>query len=181
MPFRQGSRLVCHVSRCERADLAAFKLMEVILRHVNAVSAIAGLSKPGSHLMSAWVLLRSAFEVALTACWLAKDPDWKEREARWLGWMAGEEDYQRKLAGDLRVIAGDAAGKFEDYARQLEDRRLRIMRLLPKDAREKRPSIPRMLQELAIDKKYYVAYRIGSQLTHGGPAVCQVFETSEDG
>jgi hypothetical protein len=38
-----------------------------------------------------------------------------------------------------------------------------------------------MLEECGVEKKYYVAYRIGSQLTHGGPAVCEeVFETAED-
>jgi hypothetical protein len=160
------------------ADLASFKLMEVVLQHVNAASRIAMLPKPGSHLVSAWVLLRSAFEVALTAYWLALDDDWKEREARWLGWIAGEEEHQRKLAGDIRPVAGDGVRRFEDYALQLEQRRLAIMRLLPKDAREKRPTIPRMLQECGIHQRYYVAYRIGSQLTHGGPTVCEeVWET----
>jgi hypothetical protein len=160
------------------ADLASFKLMEVVLQHVNAASGIAMLPKPGSHLVSAWVLLRSAFEVALTAYWLAVDDDWKEREARWLGWIAGEEEFQRKLAGDLRPVAGDGVQGIEDYALRLEQRRLAIMRLLPKDARAKRPAIPQILQECGIHQRYYVAYRIGSQLTHGGPAACEeVWET----
>lgn len=163
------------------ADVAAFKLMEVVFRHVNAVTGIATLTPPGSHYVSAWVLLRSAFEVALTAYWLVKDNDWKEREARWLGWMAGEEDYQRKLASDLRPLNEEGSQRFEKYAERLEQRRCAIMRLLPKDSREKRPSIPRMLDECGVEKKYYIAYRIGSQFTHGGPAVCEeVFETGED-
>jgi hypothetical protein len=91
------------------------------------------------------LLLRSAFEVALTAYWLALDDNWKEREARWLGWIAGEEEYPRKLAGDLHPLVGDRVREFEAYALQLEQRRFAIMRLLPKDAREKRPAIPRML------------------------------------
>jgi hypothetical protein len=162
------------------ADLASFKLMEVVLQHVNAVSDVAMIPKPGSHLVSAWVLLRSAFEVALTAYWLTIENDWKEREARWLGWVAGEEEYQRKLAKDLRPVAAVAAQKFENYALQLEQRRLMIARLLPKGARQARPAIPRMLQECGIHEKYYIAYRVGSQLTHGGPAVCEeVWETSD--
>jgi hypothetical protein len=161
------------------ADLASIKLMEVVLQHVDAASGIAMLPKPGSHLVSAWVVLRSAFEVALTAYWLTIHDDWREREARWLGWIAGEEEHQRRVAGDLRPVAGDGARRFEDYALQLEQRRLAITRLLPRDAREKRPSIPRMLQECGIQPRYYVAYRIGSQLTHGGPTVCdEVWETS---
>lgn len=160
------------------ADLASFKLMEVVLQHVNGASRIAVLPKPGSHLVSTWVLLRSAFEIALTAYWLALDDDWKEREARWLGWISGEEVYQRRLASDLRPVAGDGVRGIENYALRLEQRRLAITGPLPKDAREKRPEIPRMLQECGIDKRYYVAYRIGSQLTHGGPAVCEeVWET----
>src|SRR5262249_23682962 len=64
------------------ADLAAFKLMEVVFRHVSVVPVIALIPKPGSHHISARVLLRSAFEIALTAFWLALDDDWKERESR---------------------------------------------------------------------------------------------------
>jgi hypothetical protein len=163
------------------ADLAGFKLMEVVVRHANAVSGIALLPTPGLHFISAWVLLRSAFEVALTAYWLTIDDDWKEREARWVGWMAGEEEYQRKLGGDLRPISEHGSQKFKDHANQLEARRLAIMQLLPKDSRDRRPSIPKMIEECGIEKKRYIVYRIGSQFTHGGPTVCQeLFETGEN-
>jgi hypothetical protein len=161
------------------ADVAAFKLMEVVFRHVNAFSAIAAAMQPlGSHYVSAWVLLRSAFEVGVTAYWLVKDDDWREREARWLGWMAGEEEYQRKLVRDLQPLDQQTADKVAQYADSLEQHRLEITRLLPKDSRDRRSSIPRMLEECGIEKKYYIAYRIGSHLTHGGPAVCdEVFES----
>ena len=160
------------------ADLAAFQLMEVSFRHINAVSGIAMMPKPGSHLISAWSLLRSAFDISLTATWLADDPDWKEREARWLGWIAGEETYQRKLAGDIRKAGGTRTEKLDQYAADLEKRRLQIMRLLPRDSRKKRPEIPLMLRECGLKENYYIVYRIGSQLTHGGPAcIKEVWKT----
>ncbi len=162
------------------ADFAAFKLMEVVFRYVNAVSGIAMLPEPGSHLAPAWALLRSAFEIGLTAFWLTREDDWKEREARWLGWVVAEEDFQRKLGGDLRSANLEAADRFLDYAARLEQRRLAITRKLPMDSRERRPSIPQMLDECGVDRKYYIAYRIGSQFTHGGPSVCDsVFESGE--
>jgi hypothetical protein len=163
------------------ADLAAFKLMEVVFQHVNAVKQIAALDKPGSHYVSAWVLLRSTFEVALTAYWLVIDDDWQEREARWLGWMAGEEDFQRRLAGDIRPLNEEGSRRLLLYAEELKRRRIEISGLLPIDSREKRPNIAEMLQKCGIEKEYYIAYRVGSQLTHGGPTVCEeVFDTGEN-
>ena len=155
------------------SDRAAFKLMEAVFQNVNAVSGIAVMPKPGSHLVPAWVLLRSAFEISLTASWLVTEDDWKEREARWLGWMKGEEKYQRNIASELRPIPDSDSNQFMDYADQLEQRRRAIMEKLPKDSRDERPSIPEMLRQCGIDRRYYISYRIGSQLTHGGPAVCQ--------
>jgi hypothetical protein len=73
------------------ADFAAFKLMQLVWVHVNAVSHIATIRYTGSHLASAWILIRSAFETGLTALWLTKEDDWKEREARWLGWITSRE------------------------------------------------------------------------------------------
>ncbi len=151
------------------ADLAAFQLMEVSFRHINAVTGVALMPKPGSHLISAWSLLRSAFEVSLTAHWLAINPDWKEREARWLGWVSGEEKYQRNLARDIGKAGGDGSG-FNRYADKLETRRMAIAQKLPKDSRIKRPDIPGMLRECRLKENHYIVYRTGSQITHGGPA-----------
>jgi len=37
-----------------------------------------------------------------------------------------------------------------------------------------------MIEECGIEKRYYIAYRIGSQMTHGGPAVAdEIWETRE--
>jgi hypothetical protein len=125
-------------------------------------------------------LLRSAFEIGLTAFWLTKEDDWKEREARWLGWVAAEEEFQRGLAGDLRPVNPEAADKYVAYAERLEQRRLAITRKLPRDSRERRPAMPQMLNECCVDRKYYIPYRIGSQCTHGGPSVCDaIFESGE--
>jgi hypothetical protein len=90
---------------------------------------------------------------------------------------ASEEEYQRKLAKDLRHIAADEAKRRDDYADKLEKQRRAIMALLPKDSRVKRPDLRTMLQECRVEDRYYVMYRIASQLMHGGPAVCiEVFD-----
>jgi hypothetical protein len=155
------------------ADLAAFKLMEVVYRHVNAVTAVAAMPQPGMHLVSAQVLLRAAFETALTAFWLTKEEDWKEREARWLGWVSADEDHLRKLARHLSPVNPEGASIFEERAKAQADRREAITRLLPKDSRERRPAIPQMLAELGIDAKYYIAYRVGSHIAHAGPSTAE--------
>lgn len=163
------------------SDNAAFQLMEAVFRNVNAVSGIAVMPEPGSHLFPAWVLLRSAFEISLTAYWLTKEDDWKEREARWLGWMAGEETYQKKIANELRPVIGTGADEYISYAGQLEQRRHAIMQKLPKDSRMNRPIVPTMLKECGMDQQFYVAYRIGSHLSHGGPTVLRELFIQEDG
>ncbi len=163
------------------ADLAGFKLMEMVFRHVNAVSCIALLPDPGSHRLSAEVLIRSAFEIGLTAYWLTLEDDWQERESRWLGWVIAEEEFQRKVASDLRLFTGNKGDDVEEYIQQLEVRRLAIAQQLPKDARKKRPNIQEMLKECRIDKRYYIAYRVGSECIHGGPVACrEIFETGKN-
>ena len=163
------------------ADRSAYQLLEGVFRNINAITGIAMMPKPGTHLIPSWVLLRSSFEIALTAYWLTKEDDWKEREARWLGWMAGEEEYQRRIASDVGAAAGKEAEQFIQYADRLEGHRKAIMRLLPKDSREKRPNMKMMLQECGCDPRKYVVYRIGSQLAHGGPTLCtDMFHVEND-
>ena len=150
------------------ADFAAFKLMQQVWVHVNAVSAIAAIPYPGSHLASAWVLLRAAFETGLTAMWLAADDDWKEREARWLGWVTSHEKHLSNLSRDIKKLNAHAAQDFVHYVDQLKQRRELISRLLPKDSWTQRPSLLEMMREVNVDQGYYMAYRIGSQVAHGG-------------
>lgn len=163
------------------SDRSAFQLMEAVFRNVNAISTIAMIPAAGTHLFPAWVLIRSSFEIALTAYWLAKEDDWKEREARWIGWIAGEEQFQKRLANDLRPVAGTTAEPLSVYADALEHRRRAIMAKLPKDSRTNRPTIPSMLSECGIDQHYYAVYRIGSQLAHGGHTTCSELFAQEDG
>jgi hypothetical protein len=92
--IRQGSRNLRRncgsISLCEiwiefpRSIRSRHGGVSAVLQHVEAVSEVAKLGNPGSHYVSAVVLLRSAFEIALTAYWLVIEDDWKEREARYL-------------------------------------------------------------------------------------------------
>ena len=169
--FNDARNEVTGVPSRYEADFAAFQLMQQVLLHVNCVSEIAAIPRAGSHLASAWVLLRSAFETGLTALWLTIDDDWKEREARWLGWVAGWHDHYRKLASDLRPVNSQAAQEYDEAAARLVQRRDAIARLLPKAPRDKRPKMEVLMTEAGIDKRYYIAYRIGSQVAHGGPGM----------
>lgn len=163
------------------ADRAAFSLMEFAFRHVNSVSGIAMIPTPGSHMVSAWVLLRSAFEIGLTAYWLTREDDWQEREARWLGWVRQQEESNRKLSGDLLRENTQASESFKAQADTLRQRRLAIASLLPREAREKRPSMPEMLKECKVELKYYIAYRVGTQFSHGDPIMLDtIFESGDN-
>jgi hypothetical protein len=150
------------------ADFAAFKLMQLVWLHVNSVSHLAAIPYAGSHLASAWVLARSAFETGATALWLAMDDDWKEREARWLGWVTSEEDYWAKLAKEFESLNPSFAASSIERARLHKERREAITRLLPKDSRSKRPAMPQLLKEVGMDQRYYIPYRITSHIVHGG-------------
>jgi Family of unknown function (DUF5677) len=167
--YRDGRKTISTAPGKYEADMAAFRLMQLVWVHVNSISALAEVPTPGSHLVAAWPLVRAAYETGLTAWWLVKDDDWKEREARWLGWMAGEEKFQDDLANDFDSCDPDAARKRRAYRDSLKGRREAITKLLPKDSLTKRPSIFALVKELMPGQNYYVPYRIASQLTHAGP------------
>lgn len=162
------------------ADFAAYKLMQLVWLHVNSVSHIAAIRYTGSHLASAWVLIRSAFETAVTSLWLTIDDDWKEREARWLGWAAGEEKHWRNLSTEFKSLNPEYSQKAEEFANRLQERREAITRLLPKDSRESRPKMPRMLREAGVAANYYIPYRIACQVIHGGAGADEWAVRQED-
>lgn len=181
LAYREAGKTTGRLWRYE-ADLTAYQLMELAWVHVNTVSHIAATPTPGHALLPAWVLLRSTFEVSLTALWLAREDDWKEREARWLGWIAGEEEFQAKVAADIEAATANPALQWRDHIAALKQRREAIMRLLPKDSRIRRPSLKDLLRECGIEQKYYLAYRYGSQFAHGGPtALSEAFEQRGNG
>ncbi len=166
--FRDGRAEVSSAPTRYEADFAAFKLMQLAWIHVNSLSHIASIPYTGSHIASALVLARSAFETGLTAYWLSKDDDWKEREARWLGWITSEEDYWNNLAKEFETLNPAFSASAVGKVRVLESRRTAITKLLPKDSRSKRPKPWQMLKEVGVEQKYYIFYRITSQVAHGG-------------
>jgi hypothetical protein len=177
--FRGLHRSVKEMTPFE-SERAAFQLMEVVFRHVNAVSHLAMAPSPGSHHVSAAPLLRSAFEIAATVIWLIRDESWMEREARWLGWIAGEETFLRSYAKGIRDVAGSEADDAIRFGDALETRRRAIAAKLPKDSRIKRPDFRQMLRECDTPDGYYEAYRVLSHLTHGGPLLCRALWKESD-
>jgi hypothetical protein len=165
--FNSGRAALSSAPTRYEADFAAFRLMQLVWLHVNSISHISTIPCTGSHLASAWVLARSAFETAVTALWLVIEDDWKEREARWLGWVASEEEYLRKLATEFESINPASAASYIAKAHRLKDRREAITRLLPKDSRYKRPSMPQLLKEVGAEGRFYIPYRVTSQVVHG--------------
>lgn len=166
--FRQGRVGLSVPSRYE-ADRAAFKLMQQVWLHINSISHLAAIPYTGSHLASACVLLRSAFETAVVALWLTQDEDWRERESRWLGWVAGQEKYLANLAREFDSRSPMFAGKLRGQLQDLCDRREAITRLLPKDSRVARPPMPQLIREVGMEQPYYIPYRVMSHICHGGP------------
>jgi len=151
------------------ADTAALRLMHNIYMHVNGISHLAAIPYTGSHLVSAWVLLRAAFETAVVATWLARDDDWKEREARWLGWMTKEEELWNGIARDLEPRTAVDAARAREKSRVLKDHRESIAAKLPKDSRTRRPSMVDMMREIGLETARYVPYRLASHVIHAGP------------
>lgn len=167
--WHESHDLRLSVGRCE-ADTAAMRLMQNIYVHVNSVSHLAAIPYTGSSLVSAWVLLRAAFEIAVVATWLVEDADWKECEARWLGWMTKEEELWNGIARDLEPRTQDAAARARESSLMLRKRREAIAAKLPKDSRTKRPSMPEMMREIGLETARYVVYRLGSHIVHAGPS-----------
>lgn len=167
--YRASRKTISSVPWKYESEMAAFRLMQLVWVHVNSISALAEIPTPGSHLVAAWPLARAAYETGLTAWWLVMDDDWMEREARWLGWMTAEEQFQDDLANDFDAFNAEAARKRRAYRDGLKQRREAITKLLPKESRPKRPSFFQLVKELMPRRTYYVPYRIASQITHAGP------------
>jgi hypothetical protein len=177
--FRDMQLSVAEMTPYE-SDRSAFQLMEFVFRHVNAVSHLAMAPAPGANLYSALPLLRSAFEIAVVVLWLVVDNSWEERESRWLGWVAGEEEYLSKFAKGIGETKAGVSEVAMETERVLRERRLSIEEKLPIAARSSRPRFHILLQECDIPPRQYEAYRIMSHLTHGGPGLCrEVWEASD--
>lgn len=166
--FNSGRAELSSAPTRYEADFAAFRLMQLVWLHVNSISHISTIPCTGSHLASAWVLARSAFETAVTALWLVIEDDWKEREARWLGWVTSEEEYWAKLATEFERIAPASVEPCIAKVHRLKDRREAITKLLPKDSRLRRPKMPQMIKEVGLEQRYYIPYRVTSHVAHGG-------------
>jgi Family of unknown function (DUF5677) len=154
------------------ADRAAFALLQSVFVHVNALSHLAAWTSSVPHLPSAWVLARAAFETGVVALWLCKENDWKEREARFLGWVLKREEHLESLAADFTSIEigrSDVADRCRKTARDYARWREAVTGLLPKDSRMKCPSFFQMVKEIGLDRRYYMRYRMASSVIHGAP------------
>ncbi len=170
------------------ADMAAMRLMQATLLHVNAVSSVAMIPYLGSHVLPAWVLLRSAFESSLIANWLAEPNDWIERETRWLRWIPKEEDYVKKLAVEFKSVNFSFHDRLAMEHRESTERRSARIDLLIEEAKMSggeqaesmvrqricsSVSMPQILKELDLPPRTYIFYRIASHIVHAGPSASE--------
>jgi len=179
--YRIARQSIVELGRYE-ADLAAIKLMQATWLHINALSSVAEIPYTGSHSISAWVLLRAAFEAGLTAWWLVAPENWIEREARWLQWIKREEIHRDKLSKSSNVFGADFVTQLEGERDRLAKRRQDISNLLldnvapdqrPKVERQLRPptvSMEQIIRETGLPSRYYIVYRVSSHYTHSGPS-----------
>lgn len=167
--YREGRNTLSAAPTRYESDFAAYRLMQLIWMHVNSLTVLAMVPEAGTHAASAWLPLRAAYECALTVLWLTKEEDWKEREARWLGWVKQEEEYELKLAKHLEVFSPKEAAARRTHARQLAERREAITKLLPIAPHPKRPRLIDLVNQLMPGTEYYAPYCVASELTHGGP------------
>ncbi len=166
--------------------MAAFQLLEVVWQHINAISAIAELRPYGSHIESALVLCRVAFEACVTACWLATPDNWMEREAKWVRWVQGEETNLKRLAtaaSPFNIVLAEASTA---RANAHGERRSEIAKRLVQEfvkagvseslAQEKvhkkpNPSFKQILQESGLGEDGYLRYMVMSDSIHVAPSV----------
>src|SRR5437660_11030662 len=98
---RAVSRLIKALPGCDpvghyEADVESFNLLRLIIRHVEAVLALA--SRDLVLLPSAMVVARAAYETAIKLRWMARPDDPFDRESRCLAPLQRAEHDSLKLA-----------------------------------------------------------------------------------
>ena len=162
-------RLVNAIKKMEpigtyEADVEAFNLLKLIIRHVEGVASLA--SNDLALLPSAMVLARASLEIAIKLKWMTAPEDPFQREVRWLAHLQSEEDYFNKLAAQLgKLGSGDAQQKIADQIREF---RIQVAAKLPNGVTPltRMPNLYQMLESLQETEKY-LAYIIGCQFSHG--------------
>lgn len=147
------------------SDLEALLIFYLVVRHVESICALAKYDLVT--LPSALAVARSAFEATGKILWMLHPHEIMQREARWLAYLAGEEDYFFRTAA-LLADFGHEARSWTENAKITRDFRLEIEKLLPKTIKPLKtiPNFRAMLKEIGQEHQYLKYMRL-SQFSHG--------------
>ncbi len=144
-------------------------LMTVACKHTTAFLNVAMIPEPGSHIESAWSILRTLYEASVTACLLVKSKDPQTQQERLLMYCSGELEHGGRIGRDV-----DAANPSEPPLAPM--RMAGLERLLGMAASHtgrrnipKKPSVRQMMRDCGIpDSQYSEFYSFASHRIHGG-------------
>jgi len=145
------------------AEVEAFNLLKLIIRHVESVVALS--ARDLVLLPSAMVVARAAYEATVRLLWMVDPDDPFQREVRWLAHLQTEERYYMNMAKQLaRFGSGEAERKRAVAIGQI---RSEIENKLPEGhvTLKQLPNLYQMLESLGEARKYMM-YVIASQFAH---------------
>jgi len=168
--------------------LIANGLMAVTCKHTDAFLSVAMIPEPGSHIETEWSIVRSLYELAVTALWLVYPENENTQKRRLLKYMKAETHYFPRMRGEFDAASGQLADSPESKFLELDQ--------LLREAHKKeniggepkmKPDFRQMMKECGIpDRQYSEFYSSASHRMHGGSSSilnwfeARVFQSSQE-
>lgn len=146
------------------SDLEALFIFYLVIRHIESICTLAKCDLV--MLPSALTVARGAFEATVKILWMLHPDEVFEREARWLAYLAGEEDYLLRTASLLAEF-GHEERWWTESAKSTHKFRIGVEKLLPSTKPLKAlPNFRAMLKDIG-QEQHYLKYMRLSQFAHG--------------
>ena len=147
------------------SDLESLFIFYLVIRHVESICTLA--KRDLVMLPSALAVARAAFEATTKILWMLHPDEVFDREARWLVYLAGEEDYLLRTASLLGDFGHDA-GSWVEHAKSTREFRIGVEKLLPPTTKPLKalPNFRAMLKDIG-QEQHYLKYMRLSQFSHG--------------
>jgi Family of unknown function (DUF5677) len=144
-------------------------LMVTVCKHTNAMMSVAMIPEIGSHIESAWSIMRPQYEAAVTATSLIQSDDPDVQEERCLLYCSGELEHLGRMLRDEDAGNPDLPPLAEFKTAGL----VRLFKMAASKAGKvgslKKPSCRQMMRQCGIpDRNYREFYSLASHRIHGG-------------
>jgi hypothetical protein len=148
------------------SEVEAMLLFNMAIRGIEAICTLARTDLV--LIVSANVLARTIFEIALKAAWMVQPEDPFACEVRYLAHLAEEERLLRAISERVIQFGGDPV-VFTEQLTPIREFRVRVAAALPPGFTELpgNPSVEEMLKALNQGQTYAI-YRLLAQFVHGG-------------